>query len=119
MVAAARAHLAATRDVIAEIGLLGTDLRPDLATGIGAVTSIDLASATDHADRILGTLAAAPGQGLLRIGVGIGLLLLIAIAIVVRRRRRQRRRQIAAAVLLAAAALEEPAAERLLPDQSA
>lgn len=108
LVAGARADVAVKRDAISEIGLLGTDLRPDLVAAIGAVASIDLASATDHAARIQDELAAAPGQGLLRIGIACGLLLLIAIAIVVRRRRRRRRR-IATAALIAAAVLAEEA----------
>lgn len=111
LMADARSGVAAKRDIVAEIGLLGTDFRPDLASGLAAVTTIDLDAAKQHAGRIGDTLAGASGQGTIRIGAAIGLALMLLIVFGIARRRRRRRAMAASLAFASALATDAPAAE--------
>ena len=92
-VAAAQSAFNAPRDLVAQAGLLGTDLEPTLGAAITAIQDEDLAAARSGAQAIQAALADAPKQGQARLLVGIGapLLLLAALTFLLFRRRRRRR----------------------------
>lgn len=87
-IAAAKARYEEPRDLVAQIGLAGTDLQPSLTAGIAAVATIDIGTARGQADVINETIANATSQGQLRIGFAVGVVLLAALAFVLLRRRR-------------------------------
>lgn len=105
LISAAKRKADAQRTILDQIGLLGTDLRPIVVSGIAAVTNIDLASAQTQALRIDSALADAPNQGAIRAGGAVTLLLLLVIGFALLRRRRQRRRAVLAAAIAGAAGL--------------
>jgi hypothetical protein len=91
-VADARDALAAPRDLLTQVGMLGTDLQPTLDGAITAITDDDAAAARSGAESIQAALAGASQQGLVRLVVAIAvpLLLLLLIVVLVLRRRRRR-----------------------------
>lgn len=103
LISAAARKVDAQRDILAQIGLLGTDLHPMVVAGIAAVTTVDLAAAQAEASRIDRTLADAPNQGLIRVGAVIGLLLLLVVGLALVRRLRQRQRAVLATAIAGAA----------------
>ncbi len=103
LIAEARQQVDAQHDILAQIGLLGTDLQPILVSGIAAVTTADLGAAQVQASRIDRTLADSPTQGVIRVGAAVGLLLLLVLGFVLLRRRRLRRRVVLASAITGAA----------------
>lgn len=104
-VAAASSAMAAPRDLVMQVGMLGTDLQPSLEAAIEAIRDDDSAAARTGAEAIQAALARAPAQGQTRLLLGIGipvLLLLLVIAFFLLRRRRRR-----VAVAVSAPALAE------------
>lgn len=100
-VSAAQDALAAPRDLFAQIGLLGTDLAPDLAAGVAAVQAADLIAAEAKASLIALTLGDADEQGMLRVALLLAaLLLLIGLLLVTRHLRRSGRGPRVAALAL-------------------
>jgi hypothetical protein len=91
LVAGASTALANSGDLVVQVGLLGTDLRPRLDAAVQAVRDDDIPAATSGAEAIQAALADAPIQGRLRLVVGLGLPVLLLLAFLVLRRRRRRR----------------------------
>ncbi|HET7181318.1 MAG TPA: hypothetical protein VFI15_03710 [Candidatus Limnocylindrales bacterium] len=91
-VADAQDALAAPRDLVAQVGLLGTSLQPTLDAAIQAITDDDAAAARSGAQSIQAALSGASQQGLVRLAVAIAvpLLLVLLIAVLLVRRRRRR-----------------------------
>ncbi len=94
-VADALAVLAAPRDSIQELGLMGTTL-PDPAPAIEAVARVDGDAAADLADAIRSTIGGARDAGVQRAalaggGLVVVVLLMVAGAVIVLRRRRHSR----------------------------
>ncbi|HJP90207.1 MAG TPA: hypothetical protein VJ850_14325 [Candidatus Limnocylindrales bacterium] len=109
-VADARTALGAPRDLVAQVGLIGTDLQPTLDAAIKAVVDDDAMSARAGADAIQAALADAPKQGQLRLMLAIGiplLLLLLLIVFLVFRRRRRRGAALALATTAGTPSLAE------------
>ena len=71
-VAAARTSFEGSRDALAQVGLIGTDLQPALDAAVAAVAAINTGTAHDQAALIERTLADAPNQGLVRLAVVVG-----------------------------------------------
>ena len=116
LVTAAKRKVDAERNIVDQIGLLGTDLQPIVVSGIAAVTNIDLAAAQVHALRIDRALTDAPTEGVIRVGAAVGLLLLLVLALALLRRRRQRRWAVSAT---ANAAVGRPGyVDQIAPDEA-
>ncbi|MCI0582825.1 MAG: hypothetical protein L0227_08015 [Chloroflexi bacterium] len=112
-VAAAESRYAAPRDLLGQIGLLGTDLGPNLERGIAAVAAADLGAAQAESAHIAAVLDAANQDGTVRVAVTIVALIVLLIAVFLIRRRRARRSAAAAA---AALALATPAPDVAIAD---
>lgn len=91
-VAAARTAFAAPRDLVMQVGMLGTELRPTIDAAVQAIQDDDLAAARTGAQAVQAALADAPQQGQLRLAIAIGvpLFLLLVLAFWLFRRRRRR-----------------------------
>lgn len=103
-VAAASSAMAAPRDFVMQVGMLGTDLQPGLDGAIQAIRDDDTVAARTGAEAVQAALAAAPGQGQTRLLLGIGiplLLLLLVLAFFLLRRRRRRAALAASAPVMA------------------
>ena len=98
-VAAARAAADQPRDWLTSLGLEGEDADAGVAAARAAWQAGDLAKATARADEAAAVLAAAPGNGRIRVmvvgGGAAGLVLVLGI-LVIRRRRRSTRADLAA-----------------------
>jgi hypothetical protein len=106
-VVGAQAALAAPRDVMTTIGLLGSDPSTPVAAAVAAAAKADLAGAKAQAATITSSLAGASQQGLTRVVVAVvvTVVLLLLLALLVRRRRRASARH---AMALAQVAAEHP-----------
>lgn len=102
-VSAAKQALAAPRELLAEVGLIGTDLTPVVAAAVAAVATADLGTAEAKANLITQTLANASQQGILRVGLTfVALLIVCGLLFLLRRRRTAGRRALALATITAA-----------------
>lgn len=101
-VADAWSALGAPRDFVMQAGMLGTDLQPTLDAAVRAIQDGDVTAARSGAQAIQAALLDAPGQGQLRLLLGIGIpLLLLALVVFLLFRRRRRRTSLAAAASVA------------------
>ena len=115
-VADAQARLDAPRDVLTQIGLLGSDPATALPAAKSAAAAADLPGATTQAALITTTLAGASQQGLARVAIAVvvTLLVLLLLTLVTRRRRQagaRRRLALASAHAGDAATTDVPASD--------
>jgi type II secretory pathway pseudopilin PulG len=93
--------------VFGTIGLIGTDLQAMLDEAREAFAAGDLATAEAKSQQVLDTVEGETTDGLIRVGIAVGvLLLLVGIVLFIRRRKRRAARRAEEAAAAEAAALE-------------
>ena len=93
--------------VFGTIGLIGTDLQAMLDEDREAFAAGDLATAEAKSQQVLDTVEGETTDGLIRVGIAVGvLLLLVGIVLFIRRRKRRAARRAEEAAAAEAAALE-------------
>jgi hypothetical protein len=107
-VADALAAETAPRDLVEQVGLVGTTLPSD-SVAVSAVASVDAPTANATADQIMGTLAGAKNVGIQRIEAAAAVLVGLVVLVVVAAFLVRRRRRTMPAVAVAESAVDVPA----------